>query len=130
MSSSTTATIAELAILMGARYPQFTQQGSAISAGNSAPASVSAGVALEDAIYASLVLELAGGAASVAFRLWGLPRGRTAWCVLNGSDVTTTTNWMERVTCAGIDRLYVEIVTIDTGTVSVYVGPCIDETMV
>lgn len=130
MSASTTATIAELSILMGARRPQFTQQGAVISAANGAPASVSSGVAIEDAIYANIVLEL-DGAGAVAFKLWALPYNRTAWCVINGAnDLSTTTNWMERVAVAGIDRIYVEIISIDAGDVSVYVGPCIDETTV
>lgn len=130
MSASTTSTIANLSILMGARRPQFTQQGTAIAAANSPPASVNAGVALDDSIYAALALELAGGANDVDFKLWGLPYGRTAWCVINGADaLNTATNWMERVTVAGLDRLYVEVTSINAGTVSVYIGPCINENL-
>ena len=48
------------------------------------------------------------------FRLWGLVQGSDVWRVLNGGrEIVADVNWTERVVCAGLSRLYVEVLEIE-----------------
>ena len=109
----------ELAVLAQGRNPVFTDQ-ETVDTATDAPSSPTAGVALEDAIVALVLLEHVDQ--TVSFELWGLPKGRTNWALID-TKTGLQASYLERYVVAGLSRLFVRI-TETTGDVTPAIGPC------
>lgn len=63
-------------------------------------------------------------ATDVTFAVWALPVGLSSWHLVRSLDaVNATVNTIERIVCAGLSRVFVQITDTD-GVVVPFVGPC------
>lgn len=78
--------------------------------------------------------DVSGDSTWARFRVWGLPVGATRWqrLPIEGEPGVLVVgrfadrNWIERINCAGLSRLYVELMDSD-GTVKGIIAPCENE---
>lgn len=118
--------IDRIATMSQGRRPVWAVQASEVDAPNSPPSGATAGVATNDAVVTSLVVEQESAGATTV-RIWLLPRERETWVAANDCSFDLTASWTERIITAGFSRVYIEVVSTDVD-VTLVVGPCTSET--
>lgn len=123
--------IQEIQTQVSGRRPQWVVQASAVTAVNNAPTTASDGVPVEGAsgrstVDVALRIESADNA-GVEIQIWTYDNTRATWCRANGGAFTLVDagGWTEIMRGGPIDRIYIEVTAITSGTIdAIVVGPC------
>ena len=129
--SVTIGEIQEIQTQVSGRRPQWVVQASAVTAVNNAPTTASDGVPVEGAsgrstVDVALRIESADNA-GVEIQIWTYDNARATWCRANGGAFTLVDagGWMEIMRSGPVDRIYIEVTAITSGTIdAIVVGPC------
>lgn len=129
--SVTIGEIQEIQTQASGRRPQWVVQASAVTAVNNAPTTASDGVPVEGAsgrstVDVALRIESADNA-GVEIQIWTYDNTRATWCRANGGAFTLVDagGWTEIMRGGPVDRIYIEVTAITSGTIdAIVVGPC------
>ena len=129
--SVTIGEIQEIQTQVSGRRPQWVVQASAVTAVNNAPTTASDGVPVEGAsghstVDVALRIESADNA-GVEIQIWTYDNTRATWCRANGGAFTLVDagGWTEIMRGGPVDRIYIEVTAITSGTLdAIVVGPC------
>jgi len=129
--SVTIGEIQEIQTQASGRRPQWVVQASAVTAVNNAPTTASDGVPVEGAsgrstVDVALRIESADNA-GVEIQIWTYDNTRATWCRANGGAFTLVDagGWTEIMRGGPVDRIYIEVTAITSGTLdAIVVGPC------
>jgi len=129
--SVTIGEIQEIQTQVSGRRPQWVVQASAVTAVNNAPTTASDGIPVEGAsgrstVDVALRIESADNA-GVEIQIWTYDNTRATWCRANGGAFTLVDagGWTEIMRGGPVDRIYIEVTAITSGTIdAIVVGPC------
>jgi hypothetical protein len=112
----------DLAELNSGRYVSFTAQETGTGSTNGTPTAGSSGVDVGSTQKTKLVVVPNGGA-TLTFRIWAEFKGLSEFAVIDGYEsVSSSTSWTQELNTSGMQRLYVQVIGIDTGSFDVQMG--------
>ena len=131
MATPTIGEIQEIQVQVSGRGPVWVEQATAVTATNGAPASASAGVAVaggtgRSTVDVALRVESEDNV-GVEIQLWVYDAERATWARVNGGAfvLTDAGGWTEIMRSGPVDRVYIEVTAISSGTIdALVVGPC------
>lgn len=128
---ATIGEVQEIQVQVSGRNPKWVNQATAVTATNGAPASASDGVPVagssgRSTVDVALRVESADNV-GVEIQIWVYDASRTKWCRANGGAFTLVDagGWSEIMRAGPLDRVYIEVTAITSGTIdALAVGPC------
>ena len=128
---TTIGEIQEIQTQVSGRRPQWVVQASAVTAVNNAPTTARDGVPVagssgRSTVDVALRVESADNA-GVTIQIWVYDDARASWCRANGGAFTLVDagGWAEIMRSGPVDRVYIEVTAITSGTLdALVVGPC------
>lgn len=112
----------KLVYLYAGKFLHWNDQDSELNAPNGEPVSNTSGIEIVDFQFAKVIVKPQGGA-TVSFRLWFQYEGLSQFFVVDGSERSGISSaWTQELNIVGVERVYVEILSIDSGTVNISVA--------
>ena len=121
--------LTDLAIRAVGRVPVWETQAANITSPNSPPPAADSGVSVQGSVLALIAVADEAPVTTWEAVLWAQMDGEgdrpTAWFPVLDASITDTGSLVWRVNCAGLRRLYLEMVAISpAGSVTISTAPC------